>query len=198
LWVMKWVQPMLSVALLFTIVASLRRRTEMQEAMLRANKLPLAPWGRRIGAGLIDAVPLLAAFGMLWARDRQVADASALWDDSVVQAAALAGPVAYLLHTTISEALFGRTIGKFACGLRVVALDGKRPTPGALLTRNLLRIIDILMGFLPLVLVLYSPLRQRAGDVAAGTMVVLDEKQAVPTENEEQEAREAVEVGDRD
>ena len=195
LWVMKWVQPLLSVALLFTIVASLRRRTAMQEAMLRANRFALAPWGRRFVAGLIDAVPLMAAFGLLWARDRQIAEGSDLWDDSLVQAAALAGPVLYILHTMVSEALFGRTIGKFLCGLRVVALDGKRPAPGALLTRNLLRVIDVLMGFLPLVLVLYSPLRQRAGDVAAGTLVVLDEKLA---EGERREAEEPVEVGQRD
>jgi uncharacterized RDD family membrane protein YckC len=194
LWVMKWVQPLLSVALLFTIVASLRRRTAMQEAMLRANRFALAPWGRRFAAGMIDAIPLLAAFGLLWARDRRMADGSELWDDSLVQAAALAGPVLYILHTTVSEVLFGRTIGKVLCGLRVVGLDGKRPTPGALLTRNLLRVIDILMGFLPLVLILYSPLRQRAGDVAAGTMVVRD-RPATPKDEGEGRESEAETVG---
>jgi uncharacterized RDD family membrane protein YckC len=196
LWVMKWVQPLLSVALLFTIVASLRRRGDMQEAMLRANRFALAPWGRRFAAGLIDAIPLLAAFALLGARDTRMGEGSDFWDDSLVQAAALAGPVLYILHTTVSEALFGRTIGKVLCGLRVVGLDGKRPTPGALLTRNLLRVIDVLMGFLPLVLVLYSPLRQRAGDVAAGTMVVLDRKGA--PDGVERQAEEPVGVGDRD
>ena len=60
----------------------------------------------------------------------------------------------------------------------MVGLDGQRPGPGPLLTRNLLRIIDLLIAFFPLVLVLYSPLRQRAGDVAAGTLVVLSKAAA--------------------
>jgi uncharacterized RDD family membrane protein YckC len=53
-------------------------------------------------------------------------------------------------------------------------LDGERAPPGSLLTRNLLRLIDLSMVLFPLVLVFYSPLRQRAGDVAAGTLVVRD------------------------
>ena len=60
-----------------------------------------------------------------------------------------------------------------ACGLKVVSLDGSRPTLGQVALRNVLRVIDAGLGFLPLLLVHFSPLRQRVGDAAAGTLVVL-------------------------
>lgn len=182
--VTRWVQPLLTVALIFTVIASLRRRQEMQEAMAGAHKLPLAPPGRRLLAGLIDAAPLLAAVAILRLRHGQVVDNAAYWDDYVVRGAALGGLGLYFLHTTLSEVLFGRTIGKAVCGLRVAGLDGKRPGRGALVARNLLRVIDVMIAFFPLVLVLYSPLRQRAGDVAAGTLVVLN-KPVKESEGEE-------------
>ena len=189
-WVTKWTQPLLSLALLFTIIASLRRRSEMQQAMLRAGELPLAPWGRRLAAGCVDALPLLIGLGALWARSRLTDDPAEVWADPAVQAAVLAGPVIYILHTTVTEALFGRSVGKMIFRLRVVALDGSRPTTGALLARNLLRVVDLLIVFFPLVLVLFSPLRQRAGDVAAGTLVV---RADVPVELEEVGAEEKAE-----
>ena len=169
----QWVRPLLTVALLFTVVASLRRHRQMQDAMSAAHKLHLAPPGRRLAAGVIDAAPLLAAALVVWVRDRRMDDPSGLWDDTTVRVALAAGVAAYFLHTTLTEVALGRTIGKIVCGLRVVGLDGGRPSAGALAARNLLRVIDLLIAFFPLVLVLYSPLRQRAGDVAAGTLVIV-------------------------
>jgi uncharacterized RDD family membrane protein YckC len=81
-------------------------------------------------------------------------------------------------------------------GLRVVGLDGGRARPGALLTRNLLRVIDLSVFFFPLVLVLYSPLRQRAGDVAAGTLVVLNKPTAAPGEAGKDEPSEPADARD--
>src|SRR5581483_6764373 len=66
----------------------------------------------------------------------------------------------------------GRTLGKWIFGLRVASLDGKPPTRGQFLTRNLLRVVDAGLYFLPALLVPFSPLRQRPGDTAAGTVVV--------------------------
>ena len=170
----EWLQSLLPVLLLFTIIASLRRRREMRETLESADQLPLAPFGRRLLAGAIDAAPVLAAAAVFawweW-RAEQAGEPPFDWRSQVVL---LAGLLVYLLHTTASEIASGRTLGKLCCGLRVVGLDGRRPTAGALLTRNLLRLIDLSMMFFPLVLVLYSPLRQRAGDVAAGTLVVLN------------------------
>ena len=195
----QWVQPPLTVLVLFAIVASLRRRGQMQEAVDSAVRLPLAPFGRRLLAGLIDAVPLLGTAAVVGGVANRTDDpATFLYESGETQAALLAALLFYLVHTTASETVFGRTFGKWCCGLRVVALDGQRPGPGALLTRNLLRLIDLSMMFFPLVLVLYSPLRQRAGDVAAGTLVVLNEQGAetasdTEEQNESQRARKTTE-----
>jgi uncharacterized RDD family membrane protein YckC len=168
----QWFHPVLTALFLFTIVASVRRRREMLETMQAAHQLPLAPYGRRLLAGAIDAAPLLGSLGLLYYWEKQAEAAGGDYMGVRSQIALLSGVVVYLLHTSVSEIAFGRTLGKAACGLRVVGLDGRRATPGAMLTRNLLRLIDL--SVIMLVLVFYSPLRQRAGDVAAGTLVVLD------------------------
>lgn len=170
----EWLQSLLPVLLLFTIIASLRRRREMQETLQEADRLPLAPFGRRLLAGTIDATPVFAAAVLVYFWEKRAEAAGGPLFATRSQVALLAGLLVYLLHTAASEVAWGRTVGKLCCGLRVVGLDGERPPAGALLTRNLLRLIDLLMMFFPLVLVLYSPLRQRAGDVAAGTLVVLN------------------------
>ena len=173
--VMVWARALVTAALLFTIVASVGRRRQMQETMQAAHQLPLAPPGRRLMAGLIDALPVFAGVAVCvrgggWAGDAPLEQAGLL--------ALVAGALLYLLHTTATEVATGRTLGKLCFGLRVVGLDGGRARPGALLARNLLRVIDLSVAFFPLVLVLYSPLRQRAGDVAAGTLVVLNKPTA--------------------
>jgi len=42
----------------------------------------------------------------------------------------------YLLHTLITELITDRTIGKMIFGLRVVGLDGNRPSRGAIIVRQ--------------------------------------------------------------
>jgi uncharacterized RDD family membrane protein YckC len=78
----------------------------------------------------------------------------------------------YVLHTMLTELLWGWTIGKKLFGLRVTLLDGAPPPRGALFWRNLLRVVDVAMIF-PALLVFITPLRQRVGDVATETIVVL-------------------------
>ena len=56
--------------------------------------------------------------------------------------------------------------------------------------------IDLSVFFVPLVLVLYSPLRQRAGDVAAGTLVVLNKPAAEAEEAGEGKPPEPAEARD--
>jgi uncharacterized RDD family membrane protein YckC len=203
-----WVQNLLPLLLLFTIIASIRRRREMQETMLSADELALAPLGRRLGAGALDAAPILVALALVsyWWNREEAAGEPLFGVRS--QLAALGSVVLYLLHTTVSEVASARTLGKLVFGLRVVSLDGTRPSAGALLTRNLLRLIDLALGFFPLVLLVYSPLRQRAGDVAAGTLVVLNKRGDEPAAEEpvelaqgepvgtKEKAAEPVEVGD--
>jgi uncharacterized RDD family membrane protein YckC len=158
-----WVQATLYSALIFALAASLRRRREMQEIELDPAKLGLAPFSTRLLAGVIDAVPLIAASWFARARYENHEAPGYLLSMAV-------GLGVYLLLTTLVEAVAGRSLGKLLTGLYVVGLDGKRAGIGARLLRNLLRIIDL--PIMPLALILFSPLRQRAGDLAAGTLVV--------------------------
>ncbi|HEV8632321.1 MAG TPA: RDD family protein [Thermoanaerobaculia bacterium] len=74
------------------------------------------------------------------------------------------------------EILFdGRTLGKRLFGLRVVARDGAAAGNGALLVRNLVRLLDVLFGVLLMAL---DPLSRRLGDRLAGTLVVHQSEEA--------------------
>lgn len=72
----------------------------------------------------------------------------------------------------------GRTPGKYWLGLRVVHDDGTPVGWTSSLTRNLLRFVDMLpFGyFLGALSCLGHPLFKRLGDLAAGTLVVYQEK----------------------
>jgi uncharacterized RDD family membrane protein YckC len=135
----------------------------MQEVELDPAKLRLAPLSTGLTAGVIDAIPLLVAF---WFANSRYSNPDTLgfW------VALAVGLGTYLLLTTLVEAIAGRSLGKLLTGLYVVGLDGKPAGLGARVMRNLLRVIDI--PVMPLALILFSPLRQRAGDLAAGTLVV--------------------------
>jgi uncharacterized RDD family membrane protein YckC len=206
-----WVQPLLAVALIYVIVASVRRRQQLRDIAENPSEFVLAPVGRRLLAGTIDALPVLIACAVAWwqyASHNPNARVGESWDyleywgyvvDNMApaQVALCAGGVVlYLLHTSLGEALAGRSIGKAVCRLRVVGLDGRPASPGAVVTRNVLRIIDLAMVFFPLLLILFSPLRQRAGDVAAGTLVVLSGKtKPVEPDPSTQPGGESAEVG---
>ncbi len=91
----------------------------------------------------------------------------------------------YFLHVTLSELLTGRSLGKWIMGMKVVSLDGSAPRASQLLARNALRLIDLIIVGIPLLSVLQSPLRQRVGDMMAGTIVVM----ASPTKGRDSATR---------
>jgi len=77
------------------------------------------------------------------------------------------------------EALwYGQTPGKRLTGLRVLAFDGQPINGAQAILRNLLRATDLLPGnyLLGLVACSLNNRYQRLGDLAAGTMVVVEEK----------------------
>jgi uncharacterized RDD family membrane protein YckC len=172
----------LLVALGFSVLATMYRRRVMltrrtavpgpgdAESTAVPAPPPPAPLVPRLIAGLIDLLPVLACSAVLTVRrDVAVDPLQQLSSNATLTAICFATGI-YVLHTTLSEVLGGRTLGKWALGLRAVTVTGERPTNGQMVLRNVLRIVDLL--WFPLVLVLLSPLRQRSADVAAGTMVV--------------------------
>ncbi|MCC9603803.1 RDD family protein [Stieleria sp. JC731] len=104
--------------------------------------------------------------------------------------------IIHWFYGTLLEAYFnGRTIGKWMCGIRVIEIDGRPVSPRSALLRNLLRVADLapvaaintfdpdvpLMFVIPtgivgLTTMMMTQRMQRLGDLAAGTMVVVDER----------------------
>jgi uncharacterized RDD family membrane protein YckC len=71
----------------------------------------------------------------------------------------------------------GQTPGKRALGLRVVRSDGAPVGLAEALARNLLRAVEVPLGYAPAVLaVALGPKRQRLGDLVAGTLVVRERR----------------------
>ena len=70
----------------------------------------------------------------------------------------------------------GRTPGKRLTGVRVLTPEGLVPTTGALLTRNVFRIIDSmpLLYVVGLLFVFFSKRHLRLGDLAAGTVIAME------------------------
>ena len=84
----------------------------------------------------------------------------------------------YVLYHPVLEILMGgRTPGKRWAGVRIVTTEGMVPGIGALLVRNLFRIVDSLpiMYVVGLVTTIVTKRSQRIGDLAAGTLLIYDE-----------------------
>jgi uncharacterized RDD family membrane protein YckC len=105
----------------------------------------------------------------------------ARWFGAVV-APALA--IYFLYHQAVELAMRGSTPGKRMAGVRIVARDGGAPGAGALLTRNVFRLVDSLPLFygVGLITVLLTRDNLRIGDMAAGTLLVFEHADArLPT-----------------
>lgn len=82
----------------------------------------------------------------------------------------------FLYHPALELFMRGSTPGKRMAGVRVVARDGSAPSAGALLVRNVFRLVDSLPVFYALGLTLTALTREhvRCGDMAAGTLLVYE------------------------
>lgn len=89
----------------------------------------------------------------------------------------------YLLYHPVLELLLrGRTPGKRLTRVRVATRSGATPTTGALLIRNLFRLIDglpVLYG-VGLIATMMTREHVRIGDLAAGTVLVYERKPVLP------------------
>jgi len=135
----------------------------------------LAGPGSRFLAQLIDfpiqvAVLLLAIFagvslGALAGNNGGIA----------VAAAVILGFIVVWGYYPVSEAVWsGKTIGKFAFGLRVVGDQGEPIQVSQAVIRNLVRIVDFLPFFygIGIIALFWNGRGKRLGDLAAGTVVV--------------------------
>lgn len=141
-----------------------------------APELPSTPEGvarrydssivvRRWGATLIDYI-LLGGFIAL----------AFLLPERFQSIAILVLALPAIAYFPVLEHLFGRTLGKTVCRLRVVNSTGGRPSWSQAILRTLLRVVEvnpILLGGIPAgIIVLSTKARQRLGDIVAVTFVL--------------------------
>ncbi|WP_457098129.1 RDD family protein [Lysobacter sp. P5_B9] len=90
----------------------------------------------------------------------------------------------FAAYFPVMETLFGKTIGKFVTRTRVVNASGEKPSFMQSVVRTLFRLIEvnpILAGGVPAgIAVLVSRHKQRLGDMAARTYVLLDKDARQP------------------
>ena len=131
--------------------------------------------GRRIAAGLIDALLLGIVFALFTAAFGESDTSGSSASFQLTGLPFLAYLVVVLGYYLVLEATLGRTLGKLALGLRVVRTDGTKAGGGPVALRTLLRLVDGLpiLYLVGLVTILATGAkRQRVGDLAADTTVV--------------------------
>jgi len=141
-------------------------------------QLQLAGIGGRAYAFLIDwHIRLLAALALFcvgaYATGPDLDAIVDCWRTTLLPAAL----VYFLYHPVLEVAMRGETPGKRYVHLRIVTTSGAVPSAGALLARNLWRLVDSLPLFYALGLVVMFCTRDqlRLGDLATGTVVIYDE-----------------------
>jgi uncharacterized RDD family membrane protein YckC len=135
-----------------------------------ALDLPLAGAGSRSLAAFLDYL-VVGILSMLWLVLGGLAAAWLRVGFGWIVALILLGLflIDYGYFASVEVTTQGRTFGKWATGLAVVTRTGGRPGTGALLVRNAVRTVDLVVG-VPLMAV--DPLARRLGDWLAGTLVV--------------------------
>lgn len=143
--------------------------------------LDIAGAGTRSYAFILDwHIRVLLALGWycwVWWMLRAIHAASALATRPFFLLAGLPAIVIYLLYHPVLEVLMrGRTPGKRRAGVRIVLRNGGTPGVGALLVRNIFRLVDSLpmLYVFGLVCCLTTEQRVRIGDLAAGTVLIRD------------------------
>ncbi|VAW52386.1 hypothetical protein MNBD_GAMMA06-771 [hydrothermal vent metagenome] len=84
----------------------------------------------------------------------------------------------FFYHPILEILMHGRTPGKRIADVRLVTTQGHIPDAGSLLIRNVFRIIDSLPGVytIGIVVCLFTKKHIRIGDIAAGTILVYENK----------------------
>lgn len=155
--------------------------------------LPVAGLGSRSYAFLIDwhirfllaaAWVAAVAASVYLIQQTNVFDAAFSGDSMllfIVMLPAIA--VFFLYHPVLETVMHGSTPGKRMVGVRLVTNRGETPGFGAILVRNVFRLIDALPSvyLVGIGVVLCTRYHVRIGDLAAGTVLVHDERVSAGT-----------------
>lgn len=128
----------------------------------------LVEWYPDLSKETLDRIDKLMGYGALW----------------IIGIIVFLYGVVTLGYFAIFEYLdHGRTPGKKWINIRVMRSDGLPLAPWNVIVRNVLRVIDIFMCCSPvgLVFMLVDRLNRRLGDLAGGTVVVIDKSTVAPS-----------------
>ena len=164
-------------------------------------RLPLAGLGSRFFAAFLDILLQIAAYLTIFLvlavliamtslrhRTDNLSDRGALW---LGAAYILLNFLFFWGYYTLFEAFWhGQTPGKRAANIRVVKDSGREITLFESMTRNLLRLIDLMPGFyaVGVITILVSKQNKRLGDLLAGTLV-LHRESGAPAQRAAHESR---------
>ncbi len=127
-----------------------------------------------IRSALAIAWLLIAAWTILGNLDFDIpSDSETLW---YLAGAVPASAIYFFYHLVLEPLMSGRTPGKRMTGLRVLTPEGLPPTVGALVIRNIFRIVDSMPVFyvVGLLFVMFGRRHLRLGDLAAGTVLAVE------------------------
>ncbi len=141
--------------------------------------LELAGVGSRAAAALFDTVLVVGGMVLIALVAGALGESAVALGRWALALLILVYVFSFFGYFALFEALNGgRTPGKKALGIRVVMETGHAVTPTAAVVRNLVRLMDCFLPFLPILpgflMVLLHRRHQRPGDLAAGTIVVRD------------------------
>lgn len=150
-------------------------------------ELEIAGPGSRSYAFLIDwhirVLLALAWLASAWLLELTFGDPSP-HDRPFQRFALMPALLIYFFYQPVVElAMHGRSPGKRMAGVRLVTRSGGTPGVAALLIRNVFRLVDSLpsLYLVGLVCCFVTPQRVRIGDLAAGTLLVIDNRGADAT-----------------
>lgn len=162
-------------AAMAVFLAVMRRDPLANPAVLPPELAP-ASTIRRFLAWLIDMIPGWAVVPLLFdPSDLQVMFESVSlteMQDPIILKISLTAWAIHAAYTALFEMFAGTTPGKGLFGLRVISQTGGPPNIWQILGRNGFKIIEISIWPM-LILIWITPTRQRLGDLASGTIVVM-------------------------
>ena len=163
------------------LVLLLRPEPGATAVTLPATQELMGLMSRLLGAGIDMGVAAGLTLAVLGCSARDLLDLP-LWSTDIARTVPFLVTAAITIaHSTLSEMVMGRTLGKMLLGGRVVSLDGSRPQPLAILIRNGFKMVVLVIPVLA-VAALLNPNAQGVGDHLARTVVVTDVRRGADPE----------------
>jgi uncharacterized RDD family membrane protein YckC len=132
-----------------------------------------APWGRRLGAAMLDLATLTLVGLCGWLLLRAVGlPLSGQTPAQKLICGLILAYCAWLYSAVLESCAWQATLGKLALGLRVQAEDGARLDFGSAALRAFMKLWSMLPALAGVLIALRSPTRQTLHDIVARTYVV--------------------------